>query len=139
MRLHPYVRFTILHPNAGTTIYQGVAAIAAATHSPGGQGMTRLWLAGAAALGMMTGVATAQTIITTAHAPTVVVPPPPGTLSTTTTKKSVGPDGSLGYSRSTTYNDATGTTSRTTATTYPPAPPPVTTQQTTTTTTSQYR
>ena len=89
----------------------------------------------------MTAVATAQaseTIITTAPAPTVVVPAQPETLSTTTTKKSVGPDGSVGYSRSTTYNGATGTTSETTATTYPAAPPPPVSTQQTTTTTTQY-
>jgi hypothetical protein len=116
-----------------------VAALVAAMYLPGGQDMTRLFVMSAAALGLLTGLATAQateTIITTAPspAPTVVVPPPE-TLSTTTTKKSVGPDGSLGYSQSTTYNGAAGTTSETTTSTYPAAPPPpVTTQQTTTTT-----
>ena len=50
---------------------------------------TRTVLACAAALGLMTGVATAQTIITTPSAPTVVTLPPPDTLSTTTTKKSI--------------------------------------------------
>jgi hypothetical protein len=132
----------MLRPNDRVTTYPGVAAVVAATHLPGEQDMTRLLLACAAALGVLAGVATAQaaeTIITTAPAPapTVVVPPPPDTLSTTTTKKSIGPDGSVGYSRSTTYNGATGTTSESTTTTYPAAPPPVTTQQTTTTT--QYR
>jgi hypothetical protein len=121
-----------------------VAALATATHLPGGQDMKRHMATAAAALGLMALVATAQaseTIITTAPspAPAVVVPPPPDTLSTTTTKKAVGPDGSLGYSQSTTYNGSAGTTSETTSTTYPaaPPPPPVTTERTTTTT--QYR
>jgi hypothetical protein len=105
--------------------------------------MTRLLLTSATALGLLAGLATAQaseTIITTAPspAPTVIVPPQPDTLSTTTTKKSIGPDGSVGYSQSTTYDGSTGTTAKTTTTTYPAAPPPpVTTEQTTTTT--QYR
>ncbi|HET6234117.1 MAG TPA: hypothetical protein VFE41_03970 [Acetobacteraceae bacterium] len=102
--------------------------------------MTRLLLAGAAAFGLLTGVATAQTseTVTTTTAPTPMVQPPPGTLSTTVTKRAVGPDGSLGYSQSSTYNTSTGVTNNTTTTTYPPAPPPppsVTTQRTTTTTT----
>src|SRR5580692_992645 len=109
------------------------------TWSTGVQDMTRFLLAGAAAFGLLTGVATAQTSETvTTTAPTVLVPPPPGTLSTTVTKKAVGPDGSLGYSQSSTYNNGTGVTNNTTTATYPPAPPPppsVTTQQTTTTTT----
>ncbi len=133
--------FANLHPNARVTISPVVATAVAATLLGGEPDMTRLLLASAAALGLMTAVATAQaseTIITTAPAPTVVVPSQPDTLSTTTTRKSVGPDGSVGYSRSTTYNGATGTTSETTATTYPAAPPPVSTQQTTTTTTQYH-
>jgi hypothetical protein len=107
---------------------------------PGVQDMTRFLLAGAAAFGLLTGVATAQTSETTTTTPAPVVPPPPGTLSTTVTKKAVGPDGSLGYSQSTTYNKGPSVTNNTTTTTYPPAPPPppqVTTQQQTTTTTTQ--
>lgn len=97
--------------------------------------MTRFLLAGTAALGLLSGVAMAQTTVMTA--PAAPVPPPPGTLSTTVTKHAVGPDGSQGYSKSTTYNTGTGVTNETTATTVAPAPPPVTTQQTTTTTTTR--
>jgi hypothetical protein len=88
--------------------------------------MKRLLLASAAALGLMTGIAAAQTTETiTATTPGAVVSPPPGTLSTNITKESVGPDGSVGYSQSTTYNNGTGgTTTQTKSTTYPAAPPP---------------
>jgi hypothetical protein len=107
--------------------------------------MTRLLLAGAAALGIMTGVATAQTTTsetTTTTAPTPLAPPP-GTLSTTTTRKSVGFGGTQTESTGTTYRDSNGVAgdSVTRTTTYPPpAPPPAavtTTQQTTTSTTHQ--
>jgi hypothetical protein len=123
-----------------STIYPQDAATDSRGHPlPGVQDMTRFLLAGAAALSLLTGVATAQTSETvTTTAPTPMAPPPPGTLSTTVTKKAVGPDGSLGYSQSSTYNSGTGVTNNTTTATYPPAPPPppsVTTQQTTTTTT----
>ena len=88
--------------------------------------MTRLLLAGAAAFGLMTGMAAAQTSETiTTTTPGAVVTPVPGTLSTNTTKESVGPDGSVGYSQSTTYNNGVGgTTTQTKSTTYPAAPPP---------------
>jgi hypothetical protein len=99
---------------------------------PGVQDMTRLLLAGAAAFNLLAGVAIAQT----PTAPAPLAPPQPGTLSTEVTKKAVGPDGSLGYSDSTTYNKGPGVVNQTTTATYPPvAPPPpqVTTQQSTTT------
>ena len=86
--------------------------------------MTRLLLAAAAALGLMAGIAMAQTSATMART-TPGAMTPPGTLSTNVTKESVGPDGSIGYSQSTTYdNGAGGTTTETTATTYPAPPPP---------------
>jgi len=90
--------------------------------------MTRFFVMSAAALSMLTGIATAQpsqTIITTAPspAPTVVVPPP-GTPSTMTTRQSVGPDGSVAWSQSTSSTGAIGPSSDTSSNTYPPAPPP---------------
>ncbi len=110
--------FANLHPNARVTISPVVATAVAATLLGGEPDMTRLLLASAAALGLMTAVATAQaseTIITTAPAPTVVVPSQPDTRSTTHDEEVGRPDGSVGYSRART-NGATRTTSEMTAT-----------------------
>jgi hypothetical protein len=102
--------------------------------------MTRFLLAGAVALGMMTGIAVAQTTTsetTTTTAPTLVAPPP-GTLSTTTTRKAVGVDGTHTDSTQTTYRNSKGVASdsRTKTTTHP-APVVVTTTQQTSTSSTQ--
>jgi hypothetical protein len=102
--------------------------------------MTRLLVAGAVALGMMTGVAAAQstsseTSITTAP---VLVAPMPGALSTTTTRKAVGVDGTQTNSTSTSYGTSNGVASDTvTKTTNYPPPATVTTTRNTSTTTTQ--
>jgi hypothetical protein len=102
--------------------------------------MTRFLLAGATALGMLTGAAMAQTTtsqstITTAPTPLVV---PAGTLSTTSTVKSVGIDGTRTDSTKTTYGNTNGVASDSvTKTTTYPAPVAVTTTSDTTTTKTQ--
>jgi len=101
--------------------------------------MTRLLLAGAAAFGMMTCVATAQmtTSQTTVTGAPTVVAPPAGTMSTTTQSRSVGMDGTQTDSASTTYRNGNGVASDsvTRTTTYPPPPPVATTTTRTTSTT----
>lgn len=86
---------------------------------------------GAAMLALIAANATAQTTTsqstTTVTTPTVVVPqmvaPPVGTLSTTRTEKTVGADGTMTDTTSSTYRNTAGvandTVSKTTA--YPPA------------------
>lgn len=99
--------------------------------------MTRLLLAGAAALGMMTNLAMAQTTrseTTTTSAPTPLSVPT-GTLSTTSTEKSVGIDGTRRDSTRTTYRNTDGVASdsMTKTTTFPPPTALTTTTETTTT------
>jgi len=105
--------------------------------------MTRLLLAGAAALGLMTSVALAQTSssstsTTTTTTPPVLAPltpPPAGTLSRTTVRKSVAPNGTRTESTQTTYGNANGVASDTvTNTTTSPPPITATTSRETTTT-----
>ncbi len=106
---------------------------------PGLDNMIRLTLGTAMALGFLTSVALAQTTssqtTTTTDTP-VLVAPPSGTLSTTTSKKSVGLDGTMTNSTSTTYGNSNGVASdsRTETTTVPP-PVPITTSKSTSTTT----
>ena len=102
--------------------------------------MTRFLLAGAVALGVMTGVAVAQTTTsqtTTTTVPTLV-PPPPGTLSTTTTKHSVAADGTRTDATKTVYGNSNGVASdsMTKTTTYPP-PAVITTHERTSTSVTQ--
>jgi hypothetical protein len=106
---------------------------------PEGHDMTKFLLAGAAALGMMMGVATAQTTssqTTTTTAPTPLMVPS-GTLSTTSTEKSIGADGTQTDSSRTTYGNSNGVASDsvTRTTTIPPPAQVTTTQQTTSTVT----
>ncbi len=104
--------------------------------------MTRLLLAGAAALGLMTGVALAQTSSSTSTTTTTtppaiapLIPPPAGTLSRTTVRKSVAPNGTRTESTRTTYGNANGVASDTvTNTTTTPPPVTATTSRETTTT-----
>ena len=104
--------------------------------------MTRLLLAGAAALGLMTGVASAQTSSSTSTTTTTtppaiapLIPPPAGTLSRTTVRKSVAPNGTRTESTRTTYGNANGVASDTvTNTTTTPPPVTATTSRETTTT-----
>jgi hypothetical protein len=101
--------------------------------------MTSYLLAGTVALGMMMGVATAQTTsseTTTTIAPTPLVVPP-GTLSTTSTMKSVGADGTQTDSTRTTYRNSNGVAADSVTKTTTVAPPVAvtTTQQTTSTVT----
>ena len=104
--------------------------------------MTRLLLAGAAALGLMTGVALAQTSSSTSTTTTTtppaiapLIPPPAGTLSRTTVRKSVAPNGTRTKSTRTTYGNANGVASDTvTNTTTTPPPVTATTSRETTTT-----
>lgn len=104
--------------------------------------MTRLLLAGAAALGLMTGVALAQTSSSTSTTTTTtppaiapLIPPPAGTLSRTTVRKSVAPNGTRTESTRTTYGNANGVASDTvTNTTTVPPPVTATTSRETTTT-----
>jgi hypothetical protein len=102
--------------------------------------MTKFLLAGAVALGMMTGVAVAQTTTsqtTTTTAPTPLYVPP-GTLSTTSTEKAVGVDGTHTDTTKTTYGNTNGVASDSvTKTTTYPAPAVVTTTNETTTTKTQ--
>lgn len=98
--------------------------------------MTKFLLAGAAALGMMTCAAMAQTSTsqtTTTTAPTPLSMPA-GTLSTTATEKSVGVDGTRTNSTKTTYGNTNGVASDsvTKTTTYPPAAVSTTSETTTT-------
>ncbi len=99
--------------------------------------MTRWILAGAAALGMMTGAAMAQT--TTSETSTTTgpasLPVPTGTVSTTSTQKSIGFDGTRTDSAKTTYSNSDGVASDTLTktTTFPPPPAVTTTTETTTT------
>jgi len=106
--------------------------------------MTRLLLAGAVALGMMTGVAFAQstTSETTTTITPVIVAPPVGTLSSTTIRKSVDAAGTRIESTATTYRNTDGVAQDSvTRTTTTPLPPAVTTssqsRSTTTTTTTE--
>lgn len=102
--------------------------------------MTRFLLAGAAALGIMTGIAAAQTTTsqtTTTTAPTLLAPPL-GTLSTTTTRKSVGVDGTQTDSTRTIYSNSNGVAADSvTKTTTHPLPAVVTTTERTTTSNTQ--
>jgi hypothetical protein len=102
--------------------------------------MTKLLLAGAAALGMMTCAAMAQTTTlqsTTTTAPTPLAVPA-GTLSTTSSEKSVGVDGTRTDSTKTTYGNTNGVASDSvTKTTTYPQPSAVTTTSDTTTTKTQ--
>jgi len=100
--------------------------------------MTRLLLASAAALGMLSCAAMAQTTIVQTPG---IVAPPPGTLSTTT-EKSVDMGGTQTNSTQTTYRNGNGVASDsvTKSTTYSAPPPPVvssTTTRSTTTTQTQ--
>lgn len=104
----------------------------------------KTWLfASAAALALMTGIASAQTTSsqTTTRstteapsvvAPTPVAPPVNGTLSTTETRRATGVNGSETESRKTTYGNANGAASdsSTTTTTGPGAPAATTTTKT---------
>jgi hypothetical protein len=99
--------------------------------------MTRILLAGAAALGMMTGVALAQSTTsetTTTSSPAYVVPPP-GTLSSSTRSKSIAPDGTRTDSRGTTYRNTNGVASdsESRTTSYPPPVATTTTRDSSTT------
>jgi hypothetical protein len=102
--------------------------------------MTRFLLTGAALLGLMMGVAVAQTTTsetTSTTAPTLVAPPS-ATLSTTTTRKSVGVDGAQTDSTGTTYRNSNGVASDSvTKKTTHPSPAVVTTMQQTTTSNTQ--
>jgi len=102
--------------------------------------MTRLLLAGTVALGMMTGIAVAQTTTsaTTSTTAPALVAPPPGTLSTTMIRKAVGFDGTQTDSTQTTYGTSNGVASdSTTKTTTHPSPAVVTTTQQTSTSSTQ--
>ncbi len=104
--------------------------------------MTKFTSVAAAMLALIAANATAQTTTsqstTTVTTPTIVVPqivaPPVGTLSTTRTEKTVGADGTMTDTTSSTYRNTAGvaddTVSKTTV--YPPAM--VTTDTKTTTT-----
>jgi hypothetical protein len=101
--------------------------------------MTRILLAGAAALGMMTGVALAQssTSETTTTTGAALVAPPAGTLSSSTNSKSIAADGTRTDTSGTTYRNTNGVASDSVSrtTTYPPAVATTTTQDSSTTTT----
>jgi hypothetical protein len=101
--------------------------------------MTRLLLAGTAALSLMTGVALAQSVTSQTTTTTVpdVVAPPQGTLSTTTATKSIGVDGTRTETSGTTYRNSNGVASdsQSKTTTYPPSVAITTTHSSSTTST----
>ena len=99
--------------------------------------MTRLFLAGALALALTTGVAVAQTTTsqtTTTVTPDMPIAPPVGTLSTTRTRRTTDEDGTRTDSNRTTYRSGEGVRddSETRTTTYP-SPADTTTRSSTTT------
>jgi hypothetical protein len=103
-----------------------------------GTSMTRFLLTTVAVLGLMTGIAAAQSTssqstTTTTIAPPALVAPPAGTLSSTTTTKAVGSDGTQTDSTRSTYRNANGVAEdSTTKTTTMPGPGVTTTTETTT-------